>query len=54
MIIPEEQKLLLNPNHPDFSKIEVVQTKPFNFGPSPQRTAIQTFIKTAMESIFPL
>ncbi|MFT6181907.1 MAG: RES domain-containing protein [Paracoccaceae bacterium] len=31
VIIPEEQNLLLNPNHPDFSKIEVVQTKPFHF-----------------------
>lgn len=31
VIIPEEQNLLLNPLHPDFTKIEVVQTKPFHF-----------------------
>ena len=30
-IIPEERNLLLNPHHLDFTKVEIIQTKPFHF-----------------------
>lgn len=32
-IIPEEQNLLLNPNHSDFHQVRIVQTDPFSFDP---------------------
>jgi RES domain-containing protein len=33
VIVPEEWNYLLNPNHPDFSKIQVGQPSPFDFDP---------------------
>ncbi len=32
-IIPEEKNLLLNPLHPDFQKVVIIETKPFSFDP---------------------
>jgi RES domain-containing protein len=33
VIVPEEWNYLLNPKHPDFSKIQVGQPSPFDFDP---------------------
>jgi RES domain-containing protein len=33
VIVPEEWNYLLNPKHPDFSKIQVRQPSPFDFDP---------------------
>lgn len=32
-IIPDEQKLLLNPLHSDFQKVAIIETSPFSFDP---------------------
>ncbi|WP_247215208.1 RES family NAD+ phosphorylase [Synechococcus sp. C9] len=31
VIIPQEKNILLNPNHPDFSQIQVHEAQPFSF-----------------------
>ncbi len=33
VIIPEESNYLLNPQHPDFSKLTIGEAKPFSFDP---------------------
>jgi len=38
-LIPEEHNLLLNPQHPDFQKVEIVKTSPFFFDPRLKPTA---------------
>ncbi|WP_378187276.1 RES family NAD+ phosphorylase [Aquimarina sp. W85] len=31
IIIPKEQNLLINPNHPNFKSVKIVEIEPFNF-----------------------
>ena len=33
VVIPEEHNYLLNPQHPDFSKLTIGETEPFSFDP---------------------
>ena len=33
VLVPEEDNILLNPLHPDFSKVTVLGTRPFSFDP---------------------
>ena len=33
VLIPEENNILLNPLHPDFSKIKILPSQPFSFDP---------------------
>jgi RES domain-containing protein len=32
-VIPNERNLILNPAHPDFTRVTVLDTRPFRFDP---------------------
>lgn len=33
IIIPKEQNLLINPEHPNFKSVKIIEVEPFNFDP---------------------